>query len=214
MQIHEITTAKQLDEGLMDTIKSAAGAVGRGVSAVGRAGSAIAKPFQAVGAAYKAGTGTDNINLLANRSAKIWNQYAENLKATTPDPARYATLYRQALMAFVQKNFLGGQSLATAINKQELTQIIDKISAVADNPQQVAQLFPALVQTSVASAQDVGANSLIKVVSTNPPVIQYRTNTYVIGDQGEWTDQRTKKRAEQSFQFFLDTEARKAGISV
>jgi hypothetical protein len=211
MQIHEITN-KQIDEGLMDFAKSAAGALGRGVAAVGRGANAIASPFTAVKGAYQQGAGTSNAQLIATKAAKVWEQYVANLKATTPDPARFATLYRQALLAFVQKNFLGGQPLNTAINKQELTQIVDAISA---NPQQATQLFPKLVQTALASQQNINATSpLIKIISTNPPVIQYRTANYALNQQGEWANQTTKKVPDESFQAFLDQEARKAGVSI
>lgn len=211
MQIHEITN-KQLDEGVMDFAKSAAGALGRGAAAVGRGASAVASPFKAIKGAYQQGAGTSNIQLIANKAAQIWNQYTKNLQATTPDPARYATLYRQALLAFVQKNFLGGQSINTAINKQEIIQIVDAIST---NPQQATRLFPKLVQTALASQQDTtSANSLVKIISTNPPVIQYRTANYALNQQGEWANQTTGKVPDESFGYFLDQEARKAGVSI
>lgn len=211
MQIHEITN-KQLDEGLLDFAKSAAGAVGRGVGALGRAGSTVAKPFKAIKGAYQQGAGTSNVQLIANKAAKAWDNYTKNLQASTPDPQRYTVLYRQALLAFIQKNFLGGQALNNVINRQEITQIVDAMTA---NPQQATQLFPKLVQTSLASQPDVtNVNSLVKIMSTSPPVIQYRSANYALNQTGDWANQTTGKVPDESFQAFLDQEARKAGVSI
>ena len=210
MQIHEITKS-QLDEGLLDLAKGAAGAIGRGAAAVGRAGSAVASPFKAIKGAYQQGAGTSNTQLIANKAAGVWNKYAQTLKASTPDPARYATLYRQTLMSFVQKNLLGGQPITSAVNKQEITQLIDAIVAAAANPQQVTQLFSKLVQQASVSQQDVTSSALVKVVSTNPTVIQYRTVDYAQNANGDWANQKTNKVPDESFQAFLDTEARRAG---
>jgi len=213
MQIHEITQKKnnQVDEGIMDLAKSAAGAVGRGVAAVGRAGNAVASPFKAVKGAYQAGAGTNAISLISKKASTAWNQYAETLKAVTPDPARYATLYTQALEAFVQKNLLSGQAINTAINQREIRQIIDQISAASANPQQVTQLFPKLVQQAAASQQNINADSA-RVISTNPPLINYKNIDYAQNNNGDWANQKTSRVPDESFQAFLDQEFAKAGV--
>jgi hypothetical protein len=217
MQIHEITI-KQLDEGLMDLAKGAAGAVGRGVSAVKSAGSAVANPFSAIKGAYTdardAGAAAASVKAVADKATNVWLKYANELKAANPDPARYATLYRQSLAAFVQKNLLKGQSINSAINKLEINQLIDAISDAEAKPQQVAQLFPKLVQQSALSSQDVAQPTLVKIVSTSPPVIQYRGANYALNQGGDWANQTTSKVPDESFQAFLDSEARKAGVSL
>ena len=123
-------------------------------------------------------------------------------------------MYQQALTAFVQKNLLAGQSINSAINKQEITQLITQITAAKDNPQQVATLIPKLVQQASVSQQDTtrqGLSSLVKVLSTNPAVIQYRTISYAQNSQGDWADQRTGNVPDETMQRFLDQEARLAG---
>lgn len=142
MQIHEVTI-KKLDEGLMDVYNRAKSAVTGAVQ-----GFQQSKTDRATAQALKA---------VSDRSIKVWQQYAKNLKNVTPDPARYATLYKQALTAFVQKNLLKDQPIASAINNAEINQLIDSISAAEANPQQVAQLFPKLVQQAALSSPSVNA---------------------------------------------------------
>jgi hypothetical protein len=212
MQIHEITQQKknsQVDEGLLDLAKKAAGAVGSGVSALGRAGAAVASPFKAVKGAYQTAAGTSGIAQISAKAARAWNAYAETLKAATPDPQRYATLYKQALEAFVQKNLLSGQRLNSAINQREIRAVIDQIIASSANPQQVTQLFPKLVQQAAASQQSIDADSA-KIISSNPTVIQYRNVDYAQNTSGDWANQKTGRVPDESFQAFLDQEAAKA----
>lgn len=208
MQIHEITTNKQLDEGIMDLAKSAAGAVGRGAAAVGRTGKAVASPFKAVSGAYKSGAGSDNISLLVNKASSAWNKYAETLKATTPDPARYATLYKQTLTAFVQKNLLGGQPINSAVNKQEIMQAIDAISAAAANPRQVTQLFSKLVQQASVSQQDVEkqqySSGQAQIINRDPAIVKIDGRTYGLNDNGQWADIKNSREPEQSVKAYLD----------
>jgi hypothetical protein len=207
MQIHEITQKKnnQVDEGLLDLAKKAAGAVGSGVAALGRAGAAVASPFKAVRGAYQTAAGTTGIAQIAAKAAKAWNAYAETLKAATPDPQRYAALYKQALEAFVQKNLLSGQRLSSAINQQEIRAIMDQIIASSANPQQVTQLFPKLVQQAAASQQRIDADG-VKIISTQPAVIEFRNVVYAQNDQGEWANQKTGRVLDGPTQDFLDQQ--------
>jgi hypothetical protein len=209
MQIHEITQT-QLDEGLGSFLGKAAG----GISNFANKVSGAVSPTGDFKNAYANTKKTQQTAMLGKKVAQIWANYVEQLKATTPDPARYDTLYKQALTAFVQKNLLGGQSISTAINKQEITQLISQISTAKDNPQQVATLIPKLVQQASLSQQDVTSNAtLSKVISTEPAVIEYRGITYSINDNGEWANQRTGKVPDQTFQAFMDQELIKAGGS-
>jgi hypothetical protein len=201
MQIHEITNTR-VDEGLLDLAKKAAGGIKGAVQGyqTARADRRTAQSSAAV----------------SKKAIAAWDQYARNLKAITPDPARYNTVYQQALTAFVQKNLLAGQNINSAINKQEITQLITQITAANDNPQQVATLIPKLVQQAAVSQQDVttATNPLVKIISINPPVIQYRTISYALNQQGEWANQTTGKVPDESFGKFLDQEARNAGVSI
>ena len=196
MQIHELT---QLNEaGILQGIKSAAGGVKGAVQGFqqGREQRINAQQLQQT----------------AGIAANAWNKYAKQLKAATPDATRYQQLYKQALQAFVQKNLLRGQTIANSINRQEITQLIDSITAQADNPTAVTQLFSNLVQQSALAQPDAASatQSLVRVVNPDPAVLQFRNKTYIINDQGEWADQVTGAVADQSFQAFLDQELARA----
>ena len=193
MQIHEITESKLKEAGALGSFLS------------GITGGMSDKYTN---------KSADNSAPVAKKVISIWNNYATQLKAATPDPARYDALYKQTLTAFVQKNLLGGQSINTATNKPEINQLIANISVAKDNPEQVAQLMAKLVQQGTLSKQDVTqSQTLTKVVSTDPAVIQYRNVTYIINDNGQWADQKTGKEPDQSFQAFMDQELIKAGGS-
>ncbi len=197
MQIHELT---QLNEqGILQGIKSAAaGAKG------------AVQGFQQARQDRTVQQGVQNVS---DRAVKAWSQYAKQLKTANPDPVRYAELYKQALMAFVQKNLLKGQPIANAINRQEITQLIDAMTAQADNPTAITNLFPKLVQQAATSQTDVtsGVGQLqVKVVNPDPAVLQFRNKTYIINDRGEWADQITGSVMDQSFQAFLDQQLAKA----
>lgn len=210
MQIHEITKSK-IDEGVGSFLGNVAGKVAAGAKNLGQKMS----PSGDFKTAYNNKMKAQQTGMLGKKVAQIWANYVEQLKATTTDPARYNTLYQQALTAFVQKNLLAGQSINTAINKQEITQLINQITAAKDNPQQVATLIPKLVQQASVSQQDVtaGTQQLAKVISTEPAVIEYRGNTYAINDTGDWSNQKTGKVLDQSMQAFMDQELNKAGGS-
>lgn len=210
MQIHEITN-KKLEEGVGNFLGNLAGKAAAGVANLGQKFS----PAGDFKNAYANQMRTQQTGMLAKKVTQIWNNYVQQLKATTPDPGRYDTLYRQALTAFVQKNLLKGQSINSAINKQEITQLINDIATNKDNANQVAQSMSKLVQQASVSQQDVtsGQQQLAKVVSTEPAVIEYRGITYSIDDDGRWANQRTGKVPDQTFQAFLDQELNKAGGS-
>jgi hypothetical protein len=209
MQIHEITTTK-LDEGVGSFLGNVAGKVAAGAKNLGQKMSATGDFKNAYGNQMR----TQQTGMLAKKVTQIWLNYTQQLKTATPDPARYDILYPQTLTAFVQKNLLGGQSINTATNKQEINQLINQISAAKDNPKQVAQLMSTLVQQSTLSQQDVtGGSTLTKVISTDPAVIEYRGATFAVNDTGEWSNQKTGKVLDQSFQAFFDQELIKAGGS-
>lgn len=190
MQIHELTQINE--QGILQGIKSAA------------------QGFQQARQDRATQQGIQNVS---DRAVKAWSTYAKQLKTANPDPTRYAQLYKQSLLAFVQKNLLKGQPIANAINRQEITQLINAMSDQADNPTAITNLFPKLVQQAATSVTDVnsGAGQLqVKVINPDPAVLQFRNKTYIINDQGEWADQTTKAVADQSFQAFLDQELAKA----
>lgn len=198
MQIHEITNP-QINEGLLDLAKRAAGGVKGAIQ--GYQQSKTDRRTSQAGA------------VAAKKALSVWNQYTKQLKAANPDPQRYLALYRQALAAFVQKNLLNNQSIDSQINQQELNQLINAVATVKDNPQQMATLFGQLVTQSALAQPDItrGSQVMAKIVSTNPTVIQYRNINYAQNQQGDWANQTTGRVPDESFQAFLDQEAARAG---
>jgi hypothetical protein len=160
----------------------------------------------------KSRTQTDTaLKNLLKKAMPAWDNYAKRLKSMTPDPARYKQLYQQSLSAFVQKNLLGNQPIDSAINKREITQLIADITAAEDNPQQVASLFGQLTKQAAMSQQDTTRNmSMVKIISQNPMVVQFRNKTYILsstpGQEGEWTDQATGKTLDPTWQAYLDNQ--------
>jgi len=197
MQIREIVGHKNSDvsEGIFDTIKAAA----------------TREPGETWGQA-RSRTQTDTaLKNLLKKAMPAWDNYAKRLKSMTPDPARYKQLYQQSLSAFVQKNLLGNQPIDSAINKREITQLIADITAAEDNPQQVASLFGQMTKQAAMSQQDTTRNmSMVKIISQNPMVVQFRNKTYILsstpGQEGEWTDQATGKTLDPTWQAYLDNQ--------
>jgi hypothetical protein len=186
MQIHELTQQRLDEQGILQGIKSAA---------------------QEFSQARQQKADQKKLDTVLQKALPAWNKYTQQLKNLTPDPARYQQLYKQALTAFVQKNFMAGQQLSSAINRQEILKIIDSIAKAADNPTEVNQQFRALVQQAALSQPDVEKTSaLIRVISTEPAIVQYRNKDYVISDQGKWVERQTGKETEESFASFLDQE--------
>jgi thymidine phosphorylase len=190
MQIHEITESKITEAGALGSFFS--GLTG--------------------GLTDKFSTSSQpNVAAMNKKITKVWTDYAQQLKAATPDPARYDTLYQQTLTAFVQKNLLGGQPISSAINKQEITEIIFAIAAAKDDPQQVATLMSKLIQQTMLSQQDVANADGVKIISARPAVVQFRNVVYAQNDEGNWANQKTGRVLDGPTQDFLDQELARAG---
>ena len=113
MQIHEITQSR-LDEGLLNTVKSA---------------------FSGAKAGYNASQGNRAVQAIADKSYPIWAAYAKRLEQSITDPTakqafnnRTDGLYQKALTAFVQQNFLKNTRIDDTINKDQLKGLIQKLS--------------------------------------------------------------------------------------
>jgi hypothetical protein len=191
MQIHEISHPVPLKEGFFSNI-----------------GNAITQNKQ-----------ERQITALTDKAFGVWDKYAQNLKANTPDPARYEQLYRQTLESFVQKNLLRGERIEYAINQQEIDQLINNITAARDTPAQVHQLFSQMVQQAALSQQQASSRSRatagtnksqVTVINKDPALVQFQNVNYVINDQGEWIGLNNSRVVPQSFQQFLDDELNKA----
>lgn len=213
MQIHEITQRQeQLDERLLNLAQKAAAATARGVSKVGSAVQAVKQPFQSVSQAYTGARQAGKLADVTKRVLDVWTRYAEQLKQATPDPVKYQQLYAQALASFVQKNLLKGTTINQAVNQREITALIQAITQQADNPTAVQKLMPQLVQQSALAVPqaDRAAPMMVKVISLQPAVLQFRNKVYTVGNQGEWNEQGTGKVPDETFQQFLDQQLAQA----
>lgn len=183
MQIHEITV-QQLDEGILDQAKAAAGAVGSAYNKVKGGVQGAVQGYQQARTDRAVAQATKD---LADKAAKVWLQYARTLKTANPDPQRYAQLYKQALTAFVQKNLLKGQNIGSVINKQEIIQLIDSISAAEANPLQVTQLFSKLAQQTALSQQEIRVGDDIPGMSTSTASATPQPDTETSATPGGYT---------------------------
>lgn len=127
MQIHELTQKKntQIDEGIADTIGST---VGKGVSAVKGVGQAVAAPFKDVASGFQSGQQDQKISAMADKAYRAWKSYEGQLLKADPK-ARENGDYEKQLLAFVNKNLLGGMYLPNVINKDKIITLVKKISA-------------------------------------------------------------------------------------
>jgi hypothetical protein len=228
MQIHEITQTQQLDEGLLDRIKS-------GVSGA-RAG-------------YKASQGNRAAQMIADKAYPIWLAYAKRLEQSITDPTakqafinRTDGLYQRALTAFVQQNFLKNVRIDDTINKDQLKSLIQQLSepkntlakptvppaaaassttapstavattnkpAVAEalNATTEKQLFTQLVQTVSLAQPDVSRDRYqpaVQIISRDPAIVKFDGRTYGLNDSGQWADIKTNREPEESVTAYLD----------
>ena len=128
MQIHELTQKKKLDEAWgEDPITDLGQAAGKAVSGVKNVGSAIASPFKDVAGGYKDARMDQKVSAVADKAYRAWKSYESQLLTTNPT-ARTDGQYEQALLAFVNKNLLGGMYLPNVINKDKITALVKQIS--------------------------------------------------------------------------------------
>ena len=128
MQIHELTQKKKLDEAWgEDPITDLGQAAGKAVSGVKNIGSAIASPFKDVAGGYKDARMDQKVSAVADKAYRAWKSYESQLLTTNPT-ARTDGQYEQALLAFVNKNLLGGMYLPNVINKDKITALVKQIS--------------------------------------------------------------------------------------
>jgi hypothetical protein len=229
MQIHEITNT-QLDEGLLDRVKSAVSGAKAG---------------------FKASQGNRAVQMIADKAYPIWAAYAKRLEQSITDPTakqafdnRTDGLYQKALTAFVQQNFLKNTRIDDTINKDQLKGIIQKLSepkiavtapvatapATPSNPSTIIdpatnkpfksapvtealsattekQLFTQLVQVASLAQPDAERDRYqptVQLVSRDPAIVKFDGRTYGLNDQGEWHDIKNSKVPDESVQAYLN----------
>ena len=183
MQIHELTTSKNtsLDEGIVDAVKSGYNKLAGGIAGA-KQGVRLSRSNQ-------------QAQLLANKAFPIWKTFAAQLRASIKDPAKLQAfdnrtdgVYEKNLLAFVQKNLLGGAYLPNLTNKDEILALVKQLSAPtisnpattppatippnqlteALSPAQEKELFTQLV-TQGTLAQNVAAGAGGQQPGNQPP---------------------------------------------
>ena len=163
MQIHELTQPKNtsLDEGVVDAVKAGYNKIAGG----------IAGAKQGVRSAqFKSQT-----QLLASKAFPIWQNFAAQLRTGIKDPAKLQAfdnrtdgVYEKNLLAFTQKNLLGGAYLPNLTNKDDIEALVKSLSAPAITPAQQKDLFNQLVAQGVL-AQNVAAGAGGQQPGNQPP---------------------------------------------
>jgi hypothetical protein len=231
MQIHEITQIK-LNEGLLDTVKSA---------------------FTGAKTGYKVSQGNRAVQAIANKAYPMWLAYEKRLEQSITDPTakqafndRTDGLYQRALTAFVQQNFLRNVRIDDTINKDQIKDLIlklsePKIAVTKSAPVAPAtpakttqsstiidpgtnkpfgaapvsealdattekQLFTQLVQvTSLAQPDTEKQQSApAQLISRDPAIVKFDGRTYGLNDRGEWHDIKNSKVPEEAVQEYLN----------
>ena len=196
MQIHELTTSKNtpLDEGIVDAVKSGYNKLAGGISGAKQG--------------VRLSRSTQQAQLLANKAFPIWKTFAAQIRAGIKDPAKLQAfdnrtdgVYEKNLLAFVQKNLLGGAYLPNLTNKDEILALVKQLSAPtisnpattppatippnqlteALSPAQEKELFTQLV-TQGTLAQNVAAGAGGQQPGNQPPGNQPLGNQTPGGD--------------------------------
>ena len=145
MQIHELTQCQHVDEGILDKVK--------GGIAGAKAG------YQDAGVARQAAD-------LSKRGYDLWSKYARQLTAQYGQDANFKDMYKQQLLAFVQKNLLGGAYLPNLTNKDQILKSVDELVAVrfpAGNTPPPADTNNAPATTNANAPQDAAATVPAKI---------------------------------------------------
>jgi len=152
MQIHEITNnanikTPELAEGMMDSIS---GAWSQYVS-----GNAKNKGLDNLNYGQKAQRLSQNkaAKDAADKGFSAWQVYINGIESQIADPAKKAAwdnrtdgLYEKYLMAFVRQNMLQGRSLSKLLNKNDIIDLVHKISGpLTPVPVPEASVNPRLV---------------------------------------------------------------------
>jgi hypothetical protein len=114
MQIHELTQRKKVDEGILDKAKAVVGKVGAGI--------------QGAKTGYKSGQISRQTADIAKKAWSTWQVYADQLQKQYAGDPKFAKIYREQLLAFVQKNLLRGAHLPNLINKDEIVGLVDQLT--------------------------------------------------------------------------------------
>jgi len=134
MQIHELTQRRHVDEGVMDTAKAAASKVGSalktGAQTAGNIAGKVGAGIQGARAEIQDAGVARQATELSKRGYDSWSAYARQLTAQYGQDPKFKDIYKQQLLAFVQKNLLGGAYLPNLTNKDQILKSVDDLVAV------------------------------------------------------------------------------------
>jgi hypothetical protein len=161
MQIHEITLAKKekIDEGLADLAGRAGAAVGGAINKAKGYGDKFASPFKAAGNAMNQAKIDRQVTAVSGKAYQAWVNYKNQLDKYYADSGKPApaNAYSSALINFVQKNLMGGTTIAQATNKADIIGLVKQISAAGQPKpapaQQGAQQATVTIKPNQARAQ-------------------------------------------------------------
>ena len=114
MQIHELTQRRRVEEGILDTAKAYAGKIGAGI--------------QGAKTGYKSSQISRQTADVAKKAWSTWQVYADQLQKQYAGDPTFPKIYREQLLAFVQKNLLAGAHLPNLINKDEIVGLVDQLT--------------------------------------------------------------------------------------
>lgn len=139
MQIHELTTKSNLDEGVLDTVKSVAGRVGTGLKQ-----GALATAYNwGIGSGVKGGAQD-----LTNKVVPLWNQTIAMIQKRTPGQPINDRVYETELENFINKVFFKNR-LGTypTVMQQKIADAVRQITQSKDNPTELTTKFGNLIKS-------------------------------------------------------------------
>ena len=138
MQIYELTQPKksQIDEVTLPSewaaqkAKQVGGALKTGAQAAGNIAGKVGAGIQGARAGIQDAGVARQAAELSKRGYDAWSKYARQLTAQYGQDANFKNMYKQQLLAFVQKNLLGGAYLPNLTNKDQILKSVDDLVAV------------------------------------------------------------------------------------
>ena len=138
MQIHELTQPKksQLDEVTLPSewaaqkAKQVGGALKTGAQAAGNIAGKVGAGIQGARAGIQDAGVARQAAELSKRGYDAWSAYVRQLTAQYGQDPKFKDIYKQQLLAFVQKNLLGGAYLPNLNNKDQILKSVDDLVAV------------------------------------------------------------------------------------
>lgn len=146
MQIHELTQfSSNINEGLWDQVKAAAGQVKQGAGNI-RAG-------------LETRAADSKIKDIATRTAKVWQSFATRRTAQDPNFLTNVAQYRNELKLFLINNLLPKYTNYNSLTvKNEFDQVVDDIVAARASPLSFPDIFKKAADLAAVAQVDPTAS--------------------------------------------------------